>query len=63
LEVVIAGDDYAGFAGEAGAEMGWGVGAEVVEVDGGVAYGEDGVEGTKGLADNEADAGMGGRCC
>jgi len=59
---VVAGEDNTGFAGMAGAEMGGRVGADVVEVDSGVADRHHGAEGAERLAYDEADAGVQG-CC
>ncbi len=60
FEVVIAGEDYAGFAGVAGAEVGGGVSAEVVEIDGGVTLRHHLAEGAEGLLDEKADPRVGG---
>lgn len=59
-EVVVTGDDDAGaLVGEASADAGGAVGAEVVEVDAGVTDGHHGAEGAEGFADHETDAGAG----
>lgn len=58
---VVAGEDGAGLTRAAKADVERAVGADVVEVDGGVAERHHGTEAAEGLADEDAERGVGGR--
>jgi len=60
IDLVVAADDYAELAVVAGAELGGGVGADVVEVNSRMASGVYSTEGAVGLFHEEGDRGVGG---
>jgi hypothetical protein len=63
VDLVIAADDDAKLAVVAGAEHDVRIGADVIEIDGGVAGGIHGAKFAVGFFHQERDRGVGVRCC